>query len=318
MTAPCFLTTLEEDGVSDISGGHIPVLLREVGELLSVRAGETVVDATVGGGGHARMLADAAGPSGRLIGLDFDPKSLLHAKEALANCPCPHDLIHANFVELGSVLRTQGVEGCDVILADLGISSAQLDDPSRGLSFQSDGPLDMRLDPTLTVKASDLINRLSEKELGDLFFNNAQEFKGRRIAKRICEARRDGRITTTARFTTLVCEALGVSGDSRRSKTHPATRAFLAMRIEVNRELWNLKALLESAPNLLKPGGRVGIIAFHSEEDKLVKADFRKRGNEGTYQVLTKKPVVAGEQERESNPRSRSAKLRVAMRVTGS
>jgi len=294
----------------------VPVLPREVGELLAVRPGETVVDATVGGGGHARLLAHATGSSGRLIGLDFDPSSLLRAREALAGCPCPFDLIHANFVELESVLRTQGVEGCDVILVDLGISSAQLDDPARGLSFQSDGPLDMRLDPSLTVKASDLINRLSEKELGDLFFTNAQEYKGRRIAKRICEARRDGRITTTARLTTLVCEALGVSGDSRKSKTHPATRAFLALRIEVNRELWNLKALLDAAPNLLKPGGRIGVIAFHSEEDKIVKSDFRKRANEGSYKVLTKKPVVAGEPERASNPRSRSAKLRVAMRVS--
>lgn len=283
-----------------------------------MRPGDTVVDATVGGGGHARLLAAAAGPTGRLIALDFDPASLLRAKAALVDCGCPVDLVHANFVELASVLRTQGVEGCDVILADLGISSAQLDDPQRGLSFQSDGPLDMRLDPTLTVKASDLVNRLSEKELGDLFFANAQEFRGRRIAKRICESRRDGRITTTGRLTKLICEAMGVDGDSRKSKVHPATRAFMALRIEVNGELKNLKALLDAAPNLLKPGGRIGVIAFHSEEDKIVKTDFRKRANDGVYKVLTKKPVVAGEEERAANPRSRSAKLRVAMRVTGS
>lgn len=285
--------------------------------MLAPRPGETVVDATVGGGGHARLLASAIGPTGRLIGLDVDPASLLSARQALSDCGCPLDLVHANFVELASVLRTQGVEGCDVILADLGVSSAQLDDPQRGLSFQSDGPLDMRLDPRLTVKAVDLVNRLSEKELGDLFFGNAQEYKGRRIAKRICEARRDGRITTTGRLTKLVCEALGVDGDSRKSKSHPATRAFMALRIEVNGELKNLKALLDAAPVLLKPGGRIGVIAFHSEEDKIVKTDFRRRANEGVYRLLTKKPVVAGEEERTANPRSRSAKLRVAMRVTG-
>jgi 16S rRNA (cytosine1402-N4)-methyltransferase len=196
----------------------------------------------------------------------------------------------------------------------LGISSSQLDDAARGLSFQREGPLDMRLDPRLKVTAAALINGLREKDLGDLIFENAQEFAARRIAGRICEARRDSRITTTTRLAAVVANALGVNPESRKSKIHPATKTFMALRMAVNQELRNLNALLEAAPKVLCPGGRFGVIAFHSNEDKPVKLDFRQRKAEGIYRILTKKPVVAEEDERRHNPRSRSAKLRVAVR----
>jgi len=295
--------------------GHIPVLARQVCELLAVRAGEVVVDATVGLGGHAQLLADSLGPEGTLIGLDVDPANLEIARRNLAGFSGRGELLHANFAELPDALASVGLQQVDVLLADLGISSPQLDDAARGFSFQRDGPLDMRMDPRLTVTAADLINRLRENELGDLFYHNAQETAGRRIARFICEARREGRITTTGRLVSVIAEALGVDPDSRKSKIHPATRTFLALRMAVNREIPNLEALLAAAPKLLRPGGRIGVIAFHSVEDKCVKMDFRARKNEGIYRIVTKKPVVAEVAEREANPRSRSAKLRVAARL---
>ncbi len=296
--------------------GHVPVLASQVLELLAPKPGDVVVDATLGFGGHARLLAERIGPQGLLIGLDVDPSNLALARQRLAeaNLPCRMELIHANFAELEDVLAALGLEGIDVLLADLGISSTQLDDASRGLSFQREGPLDMRLDPRLKVTATTLINSLREQDLGDLLFQNAQEFGARRIAKKICEARRDSRITTTLRLSEVVAAALGVNPESRKSKIHPATKTFMALRMAVNQEIRNLNALLESAPRILRPGGRFGVIAFHSNEDKPVKLDFRKSKAEGIYRILTKKPLVADEDERRLNPRSRSAKLRVAVR----
>ncbi len=298
--------------------GHLPVLPREVRDLLAVREGNVVVDATIGLAGHACLLAPLVGPAGTLIGLDVDPGNLELARRVLQDQPleCHVELVHANFGELPEVLDSLGSPRVDVLFADLGVSSSQLDEPSRGLSFQRDGPLDMRLDPRLTVTAAQFVNGLREQELGDLFFLNAQETAGRRIARRICEARRDSRITTTGRLVETIASAVGVNPESRKSKIHPATRTFLALRMAVNEEIPNLERLLKSAPRLLKPGGRFGVIAFHSVEDKPVKLDFRKRKSEGIYEILTKKPVVASDDERRSNPRSRSAKLRVAVRST--
>jgi len=297
------------------SPGHTPVLVRAVGELLAVRTGEVVVDATVGLGGHARLFAEALGREGTLIGLDMDPANLDLARRALADVQPRVELIHANFAELPDALASAGVDLVDVLFADLGVSSTQLDEAQRGFSFQREGPLDMRMDPRGTVKAADLVNRLSEKELGDLLYYNAQEFAGRRIARRICEVRREGRITTTTRLAEVVAGAVRVDPNSRKSKIHPATRTFLALRMAVNEETTNLSALLEAAPSLMKPDGRVGVISFHSVEDKAVKTDFRERKNEGIYRISTKKPVVADEDERRANPRSRSAKFRVAVRL---
>lgn len=296
--------------------GHIPVLSKPVLELLAPQSSDVVVDATLGLGGHAVMLGKHLGPEGILIGLDVDPTNLDAAgkKIAEANLSCKVELLHANFAELQDTLAGLGVAKVDILLADLGISSTQLDDPARGLSFQREGPLDMRLDPRLKVTAATLINSLREQDLGDLLFQNAQEYAGRRIARRICEARRDSRIMTTRRLAEVVASALGVDPESRKSKIHPATKTFMALRMAVNQEIRNLTALLETAPDVLRTGGRFGVIAFHSNEDKPVKLNFRKRKTEGIYRILTKKPLVADEDERRQNPRSRSAKLRVAMR----
>ena len=295
--------------------GHTPVLVRAVSELLAVVPGDTVVDATVGSGGHARLFADAIGPDGTLIAIDVDPQDLSIAERSLADAPCRVELVRANFATIGEVLQDLGVSGVDVLFADLGVSSTQLDDPERGLSFQQDGPLDMRLDSGLKVTATDLINGLRERELADLFFYNAQEVLSRRIARRICDARRDKRITTTQQLAAVVAAAVGGHPTSRKSKIHPATRTFMALRIAVNSEKESLDKFLDAAPALLRPGGRIGVIAFHSGEDRPVKLDFRKRKNDKVYRVVTKKPVVADAEERRANPRSRSAKLRVAIRI---
>ncbi|MCG3132345.1 MAG: Ribosomal RNA small subunit methyltransferase H [Phycisphaerae bacterium] len=223
-------------------------------------------------------------------------------------------LRQADFGECGAVLAETGVGRANVILADLGVNSEQLDDAARGFSFQADGPLDMRLDPGSQTQASDLVNRLSEKALGDLIYENAQEPASRKIARRICEARRSGRIMTTAHLARLVCEAVGVDPSSRRSRIHPATRTFQALRIAVNDEMGALDRFLDAAPDLLDAGGRIGVISFHSGEDRRVKRDFLRRRGEGVYRIATRKPVVADESERDANPRSRSAKLRVAVR----
>lgn len=301
--------------VIDSPQGHIPVLKCEVVQFLHARPGDVVVDATIGLGGHARLFADAIGSTGTLVGLDVDPANLEVARSWLAQFTGRLELVHANFAELPAVLASLGIGSADVLLADLGICSTQLDDPGRGFSFQQDGALDMRLDPRLKTTAGELVNRLPERELGDLLYRYSQEPGSRRIAKSICQARRDGRITTTSRLAKIVLDALGVTGESWASRVHPATRAFLALRIAVNDELQNLASLLEAAPAILTPGGRFGVIAFHSLEDKPVKLDFRRRKNEGVYAIVTKKPVVAGEDERRENPRSRSAKLRVAQRL---
>lgn len=299
----------------DEPAGHTPVLTHEVCELLDVREGETVLDATVGLGGHAGLFVQALGSEGTLIGLDVDPANLEIAKERLPDAPCRVRLLHANFTEIRTVLKTVGIDRVDVLFADLGLSSTQLDDAGRGFSFQRDGPLDMRMDPRLETTAADLINRLKEQELGDLLYHNAQEFGARKIARRICDVRREGRITTTGRLASVVAGALRVDPTSRKAKIHPATRTFMALRMAVNHEIENLEAFLEAAPNVLRPGGRIGIIAFHSVEDKPVKNDFRRRKNEQVYRIVTKKPVVADAAERQANPRSRSAKLRVAVRL---
>ncbi len=295
--------------------GHVPVLPDAVAKLVGPQPGEIVVDATVGLAGHAKLFAEAIGPTGTLIGVDVDPANLAEAKRRLADVPCRVRLIRGNFALLPELLGSVGVEKVDVIFADLGVSSAQLDQAERGFSFQREGPLDMRMDPDLRVTAAEFVNRLKERELGELLYRNSQEPASRAIARSICEARRDARITSTKRLADVVADAVHVNPESRKSKIHPATRVFLALRMAVNDELNSLNALLESAPGLLKPGGRLGIIAFHSLEDKPVKLDFRRRKKENIYRLVTNKPVVADEEERRRNPRSRSAKLRVAIRL---
>jgi 16S rRNA (cytosine1402-N4)-methyltransferase len=301
--------------VVERDAGHTPVLPQSVQHWLAPKPGDVVLDATIGLGGHAKLFAEAIGPDGTLIGIDVDPSNLAGAREYLADAPCEVVLERENFRRLETVLDRLDIDPVNVLFADLGVSSTQLEDPMRGFSFRHEAPLDMRLDDRITTTAADLVNSLRENELSDLIYHNSQERFSRRIAKRICQARRDRRITTTSRLADVVCQALGVDPESRKSKIHPATRVFQAFRIAVNDELGALADFLEEAPKRLCPGGRIGVISFHSLEDGLVKRDFRRRKNEGLYEVLTKRPLIADPDERQANPRSRSAKFRAAKRT---
>jgi 16S rRNA (cytosine1402-N4)-methyltransferase len=266
-------------------------------------------------------MADAIGPEGRLIGLDVDASNIKRARKRLTDkafsAGGPHiDLIRANFIELEQVLESLGVGKAGVILADLGVSTDQLLDESLGMSFAEDGPLDMRIDDRLTTTAADLINSLSENELADLIYINSQERFSRRIAKQICRARREKRLRRTSELVQIVYSALGVSNRSHRGRINPATRTFLAFRIAVNNELENLKQFLEVSSRCLSLGGRIAVISFHSGEDRIVKSDFRRRQGKDEYKIITKKPINPTSAEVRRNPRSRSAKLRVAMKVS--
>ena len=269
----------------------------------------------MGLGGHAAQLLHAVGPRGFLIGLDLDPKNLQATRRCLAQIGDNFTLTQANFRDLVSLLAESHQAPVQRVLADFGASSNQLEDPLRGFSFQQDGPLDMRFDPHNPTTAADLVNGLSETELSDLIFANSQERYSRRIAKHICRARKEKRLTRTLELVSVVCQALKVRPDAHREKIHPATRTFLALRIAVNGELEAIGDFLEQVPAWLTPGGRLAAISFHSLEDRLVKDDFRRRRQQGLYNIITKRPVIAEKEERRQNPRSRSAKLRVAQRT---
>ena len=283
---------------------HLPVMPVEVLELLAPSEGEVWVDCTVGAGGHAALMAQKVAPSGRLIGLDRDAAMLELARPRLVNLPVT--LVQASFDQLSDILQSLRVEKVDGVLADLGICSDQLDDPGRGLSFQGDGPLDMRMDPGSGSTAADLLARLNERELADLIFQYGEERFSRRIARKIVERRRNNPIRTTAELANLVRSCV-----PRSRGIDPATRTFQALRIAVNDELAALESLLKQLPNVVRAGGRVGLISFHSLEDRRVKQALR---DAATWNVKTKKPVQAGDEEQRNNPRSRSAKLRVAVR----
>ncbi len=310
--------------------GHIPVLVQPLIEHLALPEGGVVVDATVGLGGHASAILDKLGEKGRLVGLDVDAGNLSIARARLAPWGDRVSLHRRNFSEVRLVLDELGIPGVHAVVADLGVSSNQLDDPGRGLSFMADGPLDMRLDDRIPGTAADLVNAMPERDLGDLFYNLGQERFSRRIAKRICQARRDARIRRTGDLARIVCSAVGADPHSHKSRIHPATRVFLALRIAVNREVENLESFLKQAYECLLPpgasasggaadasgrGGRLAVISFQSIEDGIVKRDFRQREAAGQYRICTKKPVASDGEEIRRNPRARSAKLRVAERV---
>jgi 16S rRNA (cytosine1402-N4)-methyltransferase len=303
--------------------GHIPVLLEETLALLSPQPGETVVDCTVGRAGHAEALARAVGPTGRAIGFDLDQGNLDHTTERLRAAELPFTAVHDNFVRAPFHLREMGLSA-DIVLADLGFSSNQMDDPSRGFSFSADGPLDMRLDPTGPVTATDLVATLPRSELAHIIRAYGEEPLADRIARKLVEKRENEPIRSTARLAQLVAEAYG--GRAKRSRMHPATKTFMALRIAVNDELGALRALLDSIVegcerqregSWLAPGARIAIISFHSLEDRMVKQAFAELAGRGLVTVLTKRPVTASEKECEANPRSRSAKLR-AVRIDAS
>lgn len=286
---------------------HIPVLATEVLHWLDPKPGQIVVDATAGLAGHTSLLWERIQPDGTLIALDQDPAMLALAKERLLD-PRIH-WRHANFDELPSVLDELKIPAADAILADIGFSSDQMADPARGFSFQTEGPLDMRLDPTRGEPASALIRRLSERELADIFWQYGEERHSRRVAKVIVETRKKTPIATTTQLAEIVRRCVP---RSRGHAIDPATRVFQALRIAVNDELGALERFLQVVPDCLKPGGRVAIISFHSLEDRLVKQAFRNSSEWG--KELTRKPVQASDEETRNNPRARSAKLRVAER----
>lgn len=287
---------------------HASVLLAESIDALGPRSGGVYADATVGGGGHSEAILEASAPDGRLIGVDRDPAALEAARARLARFGDRATLVHGEFAELGRIVREAGAARVDGVIADVGVSSPQLDDASRGFSFARSGPLDMRMDPTAGETALELIARLDERELADLIYELGEERRSRPIARSIKRALDAGELETTDDLRRAVHRAFG----HRRERIDPATRTFQALRIAVNGELDQLTTLVRDIPDLLEDGAVAAIISFHSLEDRIVKRAFR--GDE-RLEPLTKRPVVASEEEVKENPRARSAKLRAARRV---
>lgn len=294
---------------------HRPVLLNELLGLLSPAGSDVLVDCTIGPGGHAEAFLEAAGPQASLIGIDVDEGNLRLTKQRLRRFSPRVRLFKANFAHLDEVLAEASVAAADVILADLGVSSNQLDAPERGFSFTADGPLDMRLDQQLKRTAADLVNDLAEARLADLIYTCGQERYSRRIAKAIVAARGRERIERTGQLEQIVFGAFPAAVRKTRRGVHPATRTFLALRIAVNEELVSLERLLGHLPASLALGGRAGIISFHSLEDRRVKNAFGQLARAGRAELLTKKPITPSAAEAAENPRSRSAKLRGIKRI---
>ncbi len=315
-------------GAVATTGGHVPVLLKEAIDFLAVKRGGTYLDATVGLGGHSYEIAKRLGAPGHLIGFDKDPAALEVARTVLSsqfsvlsegagegsataerstNSDWPTvSLIHSSFAEVGERCAPASLDG---VLADLGVSSLQLSDAARGFSFQAEGPLDMRMNPMSGETAEQVVNHIDERELADVIYEFGEERRSRRIARAIVRSRP---IRTTKQLVEVVSAA---ARSMKHERIHPATRTFQALRIFVNRELDDLKALMDAAPRVLKPGGRLVVISFHSLEDRIVKDALREGAKQGWYRLLTKKPLTASEEEIDRNPRSRSAKMRAAERV---
>ena len=310
MAADSDSTNTPERGGHGAVGGHVPVLLKEAIDFLTVRRGGTYLDATVGLGGHSYEIAKRLGAPGHLIGFDKDPAALEMARKklmAISESERPHvTLMHGSFAEVGERVAPASLDG---LLADLGVSSLQLSDAARGFSFQAEGPLDMRMNPMSGETAEQVVNHIDERELADVIYEFGEERRSRRIARAIVRSR-------PIRTTTQLVEVVAAAARSmKHERIHPATRTFQALRIFVNRELDDLKALMEAASRLLEPGGRLVVISFHSLEDRIVKDAMRAGAKDMNFRLLTKKPVTASEDEIERNPRSRSAKMRAAERM---
>jgi 16S rRNA (cytosine1402-N4)-methyltransferase len=294
---------------------HVPVLVDEVTRWLLPERGGTFVDCTVGLGGHARALCERGAT--RLIGIDRDPSALAHARETLSSCQSPVSLVHSDYRELPRVLDSLGIDRVDGAVADLGVSSLQLDADGRGFSFRRDEPLDMRMDTSQGETLADRLAAIGETELADVIYQLGEERHSRRIARAIVTARSRAPVVSTGQLAAIVRRATPSKGWQR---IDPATRTFQALRIWVNGELEGLDGFLEAACGRLRPGGRLAVISFHSLEDRIVKHTFRALGrSEGdrpaVVRVLTKRPETPGEDEERRNPRARSAKLRVVERV---
>jgi 16S rRNA (cytosine1402-N4)-methyltransferase len=292
---------------------HVPVLLDAVLHALALQPGMVVVDCTLGLGGHSSAMLREVWPSGRLIAIDFDPGNFTIARPKLEATGGRFDLFHNNFAALPTVLAEAGVEKADAILADLGVSSPQIDDPVRGFSYRQPGPLDMRMDPTRGQPASALLARMTEQEIAEALLELGDETDAPRIAELIVQRRKQQPIATTEDLMAIVCEARDFTIQrAAGAKLHPAARTFQALRILVNREMANLERLLRIIPDCLAPGGTAAIISFHSGEDRRVKDSFRDGYRGGIYSDISREPIVATEAEIKANGRSRSAKLRIA------
>lgn len=291
---------------------HVSVLLQDAIHFLNVRRGGTYADATLGLAGHSTAIARLLGPEGTLIAFDRDPEAMKLARarlEALGEelgPEMPRVILHdTEFSEAERLIEPRSLDG---LLADFGASSLHFDEAHRGFSFQADGPLDMRMNPRVGTTAAQVVNQFGEKQLADLIYEFGEERRSRRIARAIVRARP---ISTTAQLARVV---LAAAPAMKSERIHPATRTFQALRIYVNQELGQIEALMQSAPALLKSGGRLVVISFHSLEDRIAKDTLREGGRQGIYEVLTRKPVTASPEETDRNPRARSAKLRAAER----
>ena len=289
---------------------HVPVLVEEVMTFLRCEPGRTYVDATLGGGGHASEILKRTAPDGVVIGMEWDEEALSEARNTLMPFGDRVKIFRENFIHLSDFIKAESVDG---MLLDLGLSSIQVEKAERGFSFKGEGPLDMRMDQRLNHTAADLINRLSLEELEDTLSRYGEERWTKRIARAIVQEREREPVRTTQTLRKIVHGAIPRRFHSRR--IDPATRTFQAFRIRVNEELDNLGKILETGWKVLKRGGRICIISFHSLEDRMVKETFRRLEKQGEMRLLTKKPVTPSEEEQRKNPRSRSAKLRCAERV---
>lgn len=285
---------------------HTPVLLQEIITFLDPKQGDLIIDATAGGGEHTEELLKRGA---KVLALDRDPEAIEEIRVKLKG----EDLVlqQGNFDQLEDIAKQNGFTNVKGILFDLGVSSHQLDTASRGFSFTTDGPLDMRMDPSLNVKASDLVNNLDQRRLDEIFKTYGQEKFSWVIARAICSARQVKPIETTRDLARIIDQAVQKRG-VRRTKINPATKSFQALRIVVNSELLNLEQALPQTQEILKPGGRLAVISFHSLEDGIVKRFFKGNKN---FKGLTKKPIGPGEEEIATNPRARSARLRVAEKI---
>ena len=294
---------------------HVPVLAEEICSWLSPKPGGVYLDCTLGMGGTSLKILESTGGNAHILGLDRDPEALACAEKTLEPFGSQVKFLSGNYSHMIELVHDAGFEKVDGVVFDLGVSSLQLDKPERGFSFAVDGPLDMRMNQTQGPTAADLVKVLPEKELADLFFTCGEERFSRRIAQAIVQSRKTFALETTQALVAVIKGA--VPHTYRKGRIHCATRTFQALRIRVNQELELLQPALQSAVSLLKEGGRVCVVAFHSLEDRVVKHTFRALAGKDnpTLTVLTKRPVTAQQQEIDQNPRSRSAKLRVAQRV---
>jgi len=304
---------------------HLPVLLNETLDLLITRPGGTYIDGTLGRGGHAVGILKRLAPAGRLIGFDRDAEAIEQTAETLNEFGEQAQRIHGNFADMKELCKTIGVRQVDGVLLDLGVSSPQLDVAERGFSFSKDGPLDMRMDQTKGRSAADWVNEEDEESLANVMYRFGEERRSRRIARAIADVRNTGRIERTLELAAIVEKAVG----GRRGPTHPATKTFQALRMAVNAELENLEAGLEAGLSMLREGGRMTVITFHSLEDRMVKQCFRRHVvkreslqqggekisfEEPAVRLICRRPITAAKEELANNPRARSAKLRVVER----